>query len=241
MEVTVREKQPNQGERLDDSQLIRRAIERSAEREVAISDAAARVISSQIHEGQTTPLYALASSGAITEGLVDQLERDYRRADMNDQLEIRTWVVALMHYVETRGDDVAAREGWAKLWLQHPEYEDTGLDDEDCCTECGMHFSEPHDPTCPRSHEDYPEEDDSFQSAPAEADPRAAREAAIQAKLGHISTGNLVRRMERAPDFGYDDEQVELSRRLREQGKTWRWSDSFTKPQVIIYELGEER
>lgn len=124
-------------------------------------------------------------------------------------------------------------------WLQQPEYEDTGLDDEDCCTECGMHFSEPHDPTCRRSHEDYPEEDDSFQSVPAEADPRAELEAEIQAKLGHISTGNLVRRMERLPDFAYDDEQVELSRRLREQGKTWRWSESFTNPQVIIYEVGD--
>ena len=83
-------------------------------------------------------------------------------------------------------------------------------------------------------------EDDSSQSAPAEADPRAALEAKIQANLGHLSIGSLVRRMERAEDFAYDDESIELSRRLREQGKDWRWSESFTNPQVIIFDVGEE-
>lgn len=46
----------------------------------------------------------------------------------------------------------------------------------------------------------------------------------------------LIRRMERATDFGYDDEEQELTRRLSSQGKAWKWSDDFFNPKVIIYD-----
>lgn len=48
-------------------------------------------------------------------------------------------------------------------------------------------------------------------------------EAAIAAKFRHLSLPALIARIEKAPDFGYDDESVELSRRLRESGESWRW------------------
>lgn len=225
---------------LSDEELVEAEITRAVLEKRPISHAGARVISSMIHEGQLTALYALASSGAILEGLPDELENDYNRADRNDQTQIRTWVVQLMAYVEGR-ESTEPIDGWSSIWLQQPELEDAGLDDEDCCAECGEHFANPHHPTCSRSPEDFPEEDDSFQPEPAEADPRAELEAKVQAKLGHISTGNLVRRMERAEDFSTDDEEIELTRRLREQGKDWRWSESFTYPQVIIYDLPEDK
>lgn len=41
--------------------------------------------------------------------------------------------------------------------------------------------------------------------------------------LENMALAALVARMERAPDFGYDDEEVELNRRLALEGKTWRW------------------
>lgn len=34
----------------------------------------------------------------------------------------------------------------------------------------------------------------------------------------------LIARMERAPDFGYDDEAAELSRLLSARGLRWRWT-----------------
>ncbi|NDZ93320.1 hypothetical protein G3I13_01915 [Streptomyces sp. SID6673] len=233
---------PNQerNPRLSDEELVERSLARAEAAEQPIDDATARVIASMIHAGQASAMYTLASSGAI---YPRHLEMEFRVeaefAERNDAQEIARWVTRLREYVEAR-DDHAPVEGWSNLWLQQPEYEDTGLDDENCCTECGEHFANPHHPTCSRSPEDFPEEDDSFQSAPAEDNPRAELEAAIQVKLGHISTGNLVRRMEKAQDFSTDDEEIELTRRLREQGKAWRWSESFTYPQVIIFDLPEE-
>ena len=38
-----------------------------------------------------------------------------------------------------------------------------------------------------------------------------------------LSTNQLIRRIETAPDFGYDDEEVELSRRLAQKNKAWKW------------------
>ncbi|QWY81389.1 hypothetical protein SEA_RIZWANA_92 [Arthrobacter phage Rizwana] len=47
----------------------------------------------------------------------------------------------------------------------------------------------------------------------------------------------LVRRINAAPDFGYDDESAELNELLAAQGKGWKWSDDFFRPVVVIYDL----
>lgn len=49
----------------------------------------------------------------------------------------------------------------------------------------------------------------------------------------------LVRRMETAPDFGYDDESYELDRRLKLVGKAWKWSQKYGRDVVVIYEPEE--
>jgi hypothetical protein len=54
-------------------------------------------------------------------------------------------------------------------------------------------------------------------------------------RFAHLSVRDLVARMNRAPDFGYDDEEEELSRRLAATGQTWRWSDA-EPPRVEIYD-----
>lgn len=59
--------------------------------------------------------------------------------------------------------------------------------------------------------------------------------------LTTMSTGALVARMNRAADFAYDDEAVELNRRLAAEGKAWRWSSDFYHPVVEIYEQAEAR
>jgi hypothetical protein len=48
----------------------------------------------------------------------------------------------------------------------------------------------------------------------------------VDNQFAKMSTSALVRRMERAPDFGYDDEATELTQRLEREGKIWRWAGS---------------
>lgn len=50
-----------------------------------------------------------------------------------------------------------------------------------------------------------------------------------------VSTAELIRRMERSEDFMYDDESMELSRRLASENKTWSWSDDFYRPRIEVY------
>ncbi len=49
-----------------------------------------------------------------------------------------------------------------------------------------------------------------------------------------LSIERLLARMNRALDFGYDDESQELHRRLRPTGRAWRWTQS-DPPRVEIY------
>lgn len=49
------------------------------------------------------------------------------------------------------------------------------------------------------------------------------------------SNDELVRRIERADDFGYDDEQYELNRRLKLGGLAWRWAVVDGRERVQIY------
>ena len=48
-----------------------------------------------------------------------------------------------------------------------------------------------------------------------------------------VGTAEIVRRINRAPDFGYDDEEYELNRRLAEQGLTWKWVRGDAGRQVV--------
>lgn len=53
--------------------------------------------------------------------------------------------------------------------------------------------------------------------------------------FAETSNDELVRRIERADDFGYDDESYELNRRLRLGGQAWRWSMIEGRERVEIY------
>ncbi|OBK36976.1 hypothetical protein A5658_04770 [Mycobacterium sp. 1245111.1] len=48
-----------------------------------------------------------------------------------------------------------------------------------------------------------------------------------------VSTAEIIRRINRAPDFGYDDEEYELNRRLTEQSLTWKWVRGDSGHQVV--------
>lgn len=61
-------------------------------------------------------------------------------------------------------------------------------------------------------------------------------ETQIKEKFAGYTDGQIMRRMEAAPDFGYDDEAYELNRRLGAVGLTWRWS---SQNKVLIYDPAE--
>lgn len=44
----------------------------------------------------------------------------------------------------------------------------------------------------------------------------------------------LVRKIEKAPDFGYDDEEVMLSEWCDENNIKWLWNDSISNAEIIL-------
>jgi len=60
-------------------------------------------------------------------------------------------------------------------------------------------------------------------------------ERAVQAKFEGLSDFALMNRINRAEDFGYDDEGLELTRRARLMGKAWRWAQNNGRDQVVLY------
>jgi hypothetical protein len=65
---------------------------------------------------------------------------------------------------------------------------------------------------------------------------KVALEDQIKEKFTHTSTPDLIERMNNGTDFGLDDEEVELTRRLKKLGQAWRWSGDFFKPIVEVYD-----
>ncbi|CAH0190666.1 hypothetical protein SRABI91_01665 [Rhodococcoides fascians] len=57
----------------------------------------------------------------------------------------------------------------------------------------------------------------------------------------HLTDRQLMARMEQAADFKYDDEALELTRRLGERALSWRWSDDFFNPKVEVYKPEAEQ
>ncbi|MGW5074041.1 hypothetical protein [Rhodococcus sp. NPDC004095] len=230
--------QPNEHERrLGDEDLVNLEIQKAAEEERPIGHAGARVLASLIHDGQRSAMYALASSGALVEGLEDEIAYD---ADIAARLgvdEMQMWMAQLAHYVETR-EDREPVEGWSDLWLQQPE---TTYGDENRCNACGSHVAEPHAVGCPLGDEEEPAEDAlaadrAFNSKP---DDELTLEETIRRKFVGMSTARLIQRMERAADFSTDDEEIELNRRLKAKGQTWKWSESFSSPHIIVVDVVE--
>ncbi|MGH3903839.1 MAG: antirestriction protein ArdA [Pseudonocardiaceae bacterium] len=98
-------------EQLSDEQRIQRGIADARSEGRPIDDATARRIASQLHGGQDSALYALASSGAI----LDRLEREIAEAVQDLPPARDSWIDALLAYAEWRGEDRGPREGWATL------------------------------------------------------------------------------------------------------------------------------
>ena len=45
---------------------------------------------------------------------------------------------------------------------------------------------------------------------------------------------NLISKIEKANDFGYDDEEIELSKWCKSNKFYWCWNDSLFDPEILI-------
>ena len=98
---------PAQDEESWDERVIREGIEAALAEERAIDDRTARYIAGQLHGGQQTGLYALASSGAITDTVVGELVSER----LDQEPGVRGWIDALIAYCAQRPDPGPV-EGW---------------------------------------------------------------------------------------------------------------------------------
>jgi hypothetical protein len=114
------EPQAPTGERPTDEQLIYHGITEALREDRPIDHGTARAIASQLHGGQDSPLYALASSGALVDDLRAELDA-WRRQDT--PVELEPWLDALDEYIEQR-EDAGPVDGWHELWPTAPGRED---------------------------------------------------------------------------------------------------------------------
>jgi hypothetical protein len=87
-----------------------------------IDHGTARAIATQLHGGQVSALCALASTGALIEGL--QAELDAWRQGEDTPVEVEPWLDALDEYIASRADNLGPIEGWHQLWPPQPHRED---------------------------------------------------------------------------------------------------------------------
>lgn len=103
-------------EQLTDEQRIQRGIADALNEERPIDDVTARRIAAQLHTGQDSALYALASSGALDE----RLERELLESVQDLPPERDSWIDALLDYADARSEDRGPREDWAEVTRDEP-------------------------------------------------------------------------------------------------------------------------
>jgi len=108
---------PEQPDHLSDDQLIHYHITEALREDRPIDHATVRCIAAQLHGGQTSALYALASSGAVVEGLRGELN-SWRQDET--PVEVEPWLDALDEYLGSR-EDAGPVDGWSQFWPVQPE------------------------------------------------------------------------------------------------------------------------
>lgn len=92
-----------------DERVIREGIEAAVREGRSIDDRTARYIASQLHGGQASALYALASSGAVWPEVIEELGRE-----LDEQpASVRAWNDSLAAYCALRGDRGPV-DGWVE-------------------------------------------------------------------------------------------------------------------------------
>lgn len=123
------ENQHDQHRESHDERMIREGIEQALRDGTELDDHTARYIASQLHEGQATALYSLASTGAIAEEAHDELTRDFDQQPEH----VQWWINWLGTYCLNRED-----KGPVPSWA-----DSAALIDQ--AEGCGHEQSEPHE------------------------------------------------------------------------------------------------
>jgi len=105
-------------ERLTDDQLIHSGITEALREQRPIDHATARAIAAQLHDGQASPLYALASTGALVDGLTVELDAWHENNEAG--VEVEPWLDALDEYLDGRAEQPGPVVGWSDLWPSQP-------------------------------------------------------------------------------------------------------------------------
>lgn len=98
-----------------DERVIREGIEAAVRDGRPIDDRTARYIAGQLHGGQASALYALASSGAIQVEVFEEMDRDRTQ----QSAQVRTWLAGLTVYCGFRGES-----GPVADWAEQAEEQD---------------------------------------------------------------------------------------------------------------------
>lgn len=109
--------------RLSDDHIIYYHITEALREARPVDHATARAIASQLHGGQASALYSLASSGALVPELRSEIDR--WRSDQDSGIAVEPWLDALDEYVECRSDADPV-PGWPELWPQDPNVHNRG-------------------------------------------------------------------------------------------------------------------
>lgn len=143
------EHSPNPDRRYTDEELIDQELDICEQMGAVPDHATARMIASQIHGGQTSDLYSFSSTGAIPDGLMDELNSAFR--EFREDLVERRRIAFLAIYVAQRSsttEGLQAVEGWSGLWLDQPN---------ELCPCCAEDISRPHRVGCPLGTDDEPQ------------------------------------------------------------------------------------
>lgn len=92
-----------------DERLIREGIEEAVRDGRPIDDRTARYIAGQLHGGQASALYALASSGAVQAEVFGEMDRERPQ----QPAQVRIWLASLTVYCAFRGESGPVA-GWAE-------------------------------------------------------------------------------------------------------------------------------
>jgi len=97
----------------NEQRFIRLSLERAQAIDQPLSDGAARIIAGQLHGGQITAMYSLASCGAIDQnGLSREIAIDVTNLDTPD--ELIPWYEHVWRYAEAHSDRGPVA-GWFEL------------------------------------------------------------------------------------------------------------------------------
>lgn len=103
----------------DDDALVDYYLEQANTEETGIDSACARVIASQLHDGQASALHDFVTTGIVDyERISRELEATLQDPEIDEHAQDR--IAVLVTYLQSR-EDTGPVEGWSRIWLRPPK------------------------------------------------------------------------------------------------------------------------